>query len=129
MRPGVDELGPPCGDVRARRHEAGRDRGIKRQDLVLLRLLEEQRFKLLDLLRVLRGDVVVLVHVLRQVVELELLLVERVGVRRPEGVPGRAVDLGAPAASLRDRARTAPSSRSTGCVWREGSSAFAASKV
>ena len=94
-RPRVDELRAPGGDVRARRDDARRHRGVQREDLVLLRFRDEHLPHLLHLLRVLRGDVVGLAEVLVQVVELEHLVVQRIGVGRTEGLPRRAVDLGA----------------------------------
>ena len=91
----VNELGAPGRDVRARCDDTRRHRGVQRQDLVLLRLVEELRAHLLDLVGIRGRDVVRLVEVLAQIIQLELLVVERVGVGRTEGLPRRAVDLGA----------------------------------
>ncbi len=93
--PGVHELGAAGGDVRARGHDAGRHRGVQREDLILLRFLDEHLLHLLHFVRILVGEVLGLAEVLVQVVEFEHLVVERVGIGCAEGLPRRAVDLGA----------------------------------
>ena len=92
---GVDELGAAGGDVRTRGHQAACHRGVHREDLELLRLLDEQLLHLLDLVGVLVGDVLGLAEVGGEVVELEHLVVERVGIGGAEGLPRRTVDFGA----------------------------------
>jgi hypothetical protein len=61
-----------------RRCDPGAHRRIQREDLILLRFLDEQLAHLADLVRMLRGDIFGLVEVLGQVVELEHLVVERI---------------------------------------------------
>ena len=92
---GIDELAAAGGDVRARRDDAGRHRGIHREDLVFLGLLDEQLLHLLHLVGILVGDVLGLAEVLGQIVKFQHLVVERVRVGRTERLPRRAVDLGA----------------------------------
>jgi len=92
---GVDELGAAGGDIRPRRHDAGRHRSIQREHLILLRFADEGLLHLLHLLGVLGGQVGGLAEIVVEVVELQGLVVERIGVGRAEGVPGGPVDLGA----------------------------------
>ena len=92
-RPGVDELRAAGSDVRARGDDPRRHRGIQREDLVFLCFRDELLAQFRHLLRMLGGDVVGLAEVPGQVVELEHLVVQGVGVRHTEGLPGRTVDL------------------------------------
>ena len=92
---GVNELGAAGGDVRPRRHDAGRHRSIQREHLVLLGFGDEGRFHLLHLLGVLGGQVGGLAEIVVQVVELQHLVVERIRIGWPEGFPGGPVHLGA----------------------------------
>ncbi len=94
-RMGVNKLRAAGGNVWTRGHDAGRHRGIQREDLIFLRLRKELLAQLRDLLRMLCGDVIGLGEVGGQVIELEHLVVERIRVGRAESLPGRAVDLGA----------------------------------
>ena len=91
----VDELAAPGGNVRARRNDTGRDRRIQRKDLILLRFRNELLPHFGDLVRVFRRDVRGLVEVVAQVIELEDLIVQRIGIGRAEGLPWCAIDLGA----------------------------------
>ena len=74
-RPRVDELGASGRDIGPRRDDARGDRRVHREDLMLLRFRDEHLPHLLHLLRVLGRDVVDLAEILRQVVELEDLVV------------------------------------------------------
>ncbi len=94
-RLGIDELGAAGGDVRTRGDDARGDRGVHREDLILAGFLDEELLQLLHLVGEFVGDVLRLAEVLVQVVEFEHLIVERVGIRRAEGLPRRAVHLGA----------------------------------
>ena len=94
-RPRIDELVAPGGEARTRGRDPGTDRRIQRKHLILLGLFEEHRPHFFDLLRVLGGDVVGLVPAFVEIVKLEHLVVERVGVGLPEGIPRCAVHLGA----------------------------------
>ena len=67
---GLRELIASGRNARTRRDEAGRHRRVQRQHLVFLRLGPEQLLHLLELFRVLGGDVVGLGPVLAQVIEL-----------------------------------------------------------
>ncbi len=93
-RPGVDELGSPGGDVWPRCDDQRGDRRVHWEDLVLFGFFDEELLQLLDLFGVLGGQVLRLAEVLGQVVELEDLVIEWVGVGRAERFPRRAVDLG-----------------------------------
>ena len=73
-------------------HEPRGHRGVQRQDLVLLRLLEEQLLHFLELGGIGGGHVVRLRPVLAQVVKLPGHVVERILVDRAGDVPGRADD-------------------------------------
>ena len=91
----VDQFAQAGGEARALGRDSGSHRRVQREDLILLGLLDEHLAHRLDLLRMLRGDVLGLVEVPGQVVELEHLVVERVRVGGTERVPRHAVDLGA----------------------------------
>ena len=92
---GVHELGAAGGDVRTRGDDARRHRSIHREDLILLRFLDEHRLQFLHPVRILGGEVLGLAEILVQVVELEHLVVEWIGIGRAKGFPGCAVHLGA----------------------------------
>ena len=93
--PGVHELGAAGGDVRTRGHDARGHGGVHREDLIFLPFRDEHLLQLLHFVRILVGDVPGLAEVLVQVVEFEDLVVERVGIGGAEGLPRRAVHLGA----------------------------------
>jgi len=59
----IDKLGATRGDVRARGDDARGDRGIHREDLILLRLGDEHILHLLYLVRMLFSDILGLAEV------------------------------------------------------------------
>ncbi len=91
----VHELGAAGGDVRARGHDAGGDRGVQREHLVFLRFAEEQLLQFLHLPGILSRNVVHLGEVLVQVIEFPRDVVDGVRIGRAERLPRRADDLGA----------------------------------
>jgi hypothetical protein len=70
----------------------------------------------------LRGDVIGLIPVLPQVIKLEHLIVQRVGIGRAEGFPGRTIDFGAQQPSMVVKRPLAHHLEVLGCVprWRLG---------
>ena len=92
-RPRIDELAQAGGETRTLSCDSGSHRRVQREDLILLGFLDEHLPHLLDLFRMLRGDILGLVPALTQVVELEHLVVERVRVGGTERVPRHAVGL------------------------------------
>ena len=91
----VHELRTAGGDVRTRRHDAGTDRGVHRKDLIFLRFRDEHLLHLFYFVLIVRRDVLGLAEVLVEVIELEHLVVERVGIGGSHDFPWRAVNLGA----------------------------------
>ena len=75
---GIGELRPAGGEIGPRGDQAGRDRGVERQDLVLGRLDPEELLELAQLVRMGRRDVVELGPVLGQVVQAPLVGIGRV---------------------------------------------------
>ena len=77
--PDISEDRLPGDRAWARRQETREARVIQRKDVVFCRLGQEQRLHFLQLVRLFRGEVVVLRVVLGDVVKLPLVTVQRSG--------------------------------------------------
>ena len=85
----VGEHGSARRDVGPRRYETSCDGGVEWQHFVLARLLQEQLLQVFQLLRISRGNVIVLRPVLAQVVELPSHVIEGILVNWPDDLPRR----------------------------------------